>query len=126
MNPALQWERAVVLTEVDAVGAEFEGEGEVVVEDEGDAGGAAEGKEFCGDAADGREVAAFGAELEEIGSAGEEGAGDGFGVFLGDVAEVEDAVEAGGVHVEDEWNKCSGRDALSTVWSGTLQLHNDE
>ena len=38
-------ERAVVLAEVDAVGAEFEGEVEVVVEDEGDSGGAAEREE---------------------------------------------------------------------------------
>jgi hypothetical protein len=95
MNPALRWERAVVLAEVDAVGTEFEGEGGVVVEDEGDSGGAADGEEFFGDAADGGEVVALGAELEEMGSAGEERAGDGFGVFLGDVAEVEDAVEAG-------------------------------
>jgi hypothetical protein len=63
------WERAVVLAEVDAVGAEFQGECEVVVEDEGDSGGAAEGEEFFGDAADGGKVVALGAELEEVGTA---------------------------------------------------------
>jgi hypothetical protein len=70
MNPAVRGERAVVLAEVDAVGAEFEGEGEVVVEDERDSGGAAEWEEFFRDAADGGEVTALGAELEEVGTAG--------------------------------------------------------
>ena len=84
---------AVVLADVDAVGTDLGGEGGVVVEDEGNSGGAAEREEFFGDAADGGEVMAFGAELEEVGTAGEEGGGDGFGVLLGDVAEVEDAVE---------------------------------
>ena len=74
------------------------GEGGEVVEDEGNSGGAAEREEFFRDAADGGEVVAFGAELEEVGSAVEEGLGDVLGVFLGDVAEVEDAVEAGVVH----------------------------
>jgi hypothetical protein len=78
---------------VDAVGPDFYGEAGVVVEDEGDSGGAAEGDEFLGDAADGGEVVALGAELEEMSTAVEERLGDGFGVFLGGVAEVEDAVE---------------------------------
>ena len=84
---------------MDAVGTDVGGEGGVIVEDEGDSGGAAEREEFFGDALDGGEVVAFCAELEEVGSAGEEGGGDVLGVFLGDVAEVEDAVEAGGVEM---------------------------
>ena len=60
MNSALRWEGAVVLAEVDAVGADFQGERGVVVENEGDSGGAAEGEEFLGDAADGVEVVQIG------------------------------------------------------------------
>lgn len=90
MNSAVQG--AVVLADVDAVGAELYGEGGVVVEDEGDAGGAAEGDELFRNALDGGEVVTFCPELEEICPAGEEGGGDGFCVFLRGVAEVENAV----------------------------------
>ena len=93
MNSAVQWVRAIFLAEVDAVGTDFEGKGGMVVEDEGDSGGAAEGKEFLGDATDDGKVVALGAKLEKVGAAFQEGLGDGFGVFLGGVTEVEDAVE---------------------------------
>ena len=52
-------ERAVVLADVDAVGAEFRGEGGVIVEDERHAGGAAEREQFFRDAPDGGEVVAL-------------------------------------------------------------------
>ena len=73
------------------------GEGGVVVEDEGNVGSATKREETAGDPLNGGEVVALCAELDEIGTAGQEGGGDGFCVFLRNVAEVEDAVEAGGV-----------------------------
>ena len=94
-GPAGVGEGAVVLADVDAVRADFRSEGRVVVEDEGHAGGAAKRDERAGDPLDGGEVVVFCTKLEEIGTASEEGGGDVFGIFLGDVAEVEDAVEVG-------------------------------
>lgn len=88
-------ERAIVLPEVESVGAEFRGELGEVIEDEWDTGGAAEREGGFRDAADGGGVAGFGAELEQVRAAVEQGLGGGGGVFLADVAEVEDGVEAG-------------------------------
>lgn len=130
-GPAGVGEGAVILADVDAVRADFRGEGRMVVEDEGDAGGTAKRDELAGDALDGGEIVAFGAELEEVGTAGEERGGGAFGLFLGGVAEVEDGVEAGlGEHQATSMvgltrtggkaaaeSRCSSSHSSITAWS---------
>jgi hypothetical protein len=51
----------------------------------------------------------LGAELEKVRTASEEGGGSGDGIFLGDVTEVEDGVEAG---VSGHWSAVN-REELS-------------
>lgn len=95
---------AVVLTDVDAIGIEFGGEGGEIVQDEGHACGPTERNDAAGDGGDEIQRLALGTELEKIGSSGKEGGGDGFRVLGSGVTEIEEAVEAGrivqGLNVE--------------------------
>jgi hypothetical protein len=86
-------EWAIVLADVDAVGINGGGEFGEIVENEGDFRFAAKWEKATGDTLDGGEIVIFGAKLENVCTALNEGAGDRFRVFLGDIAEVEDAVE---------------------------------
>ena len=68
----------------------------MVVHDERNTGGAAKRQDEAGERFDFLRRVPFGAELHEVRAAGEEGGGGIFGVFRGDVAEVENGVEEGG------------------------------
>ena len=92
-------ERAIVLAQVDAICSEGGGESGKIVENEGNSGGAAKGEEAAGNAFDGGEVVVFRTKLEDVGSPGQEQGGDFHGTFFGRVAEVQDAVKAGGVEI---------------------------
>jgi hypothetical protein len=65
-------EAAVVLADMDAIGADGGGEFREVVEDEWDARSSAEREELAGNALDGGEIVVFCTELENIRTAGEE------------------------------------------------------
>jgi len=105
----------VFLAEVAEVGAEFAGEGEVVVDDEADAGGAGDGEDGFSEAADFIEGGVFGAELDEVGAAVAELAGEAGGVAAVEVGGVDEGVEAAvgqrfhaGIIGGEEWRGKSG------------------
>ena len=88
-------EGAVILADVDAVRIHGSGKGRVIVQDKRYASSPAKRDQPAGDALDGGEVVVFRPKLEEVDTAGKEGGGGVFGIFLGHVAEIKDAVKAG-------------------------------
>ena len=82
------------------VGIQGGGKRGMIVENERNSGGAAKREEAAGDPFDRRQIVVFRAKLEQIGTTCEKGSGDGFRGFLGDVAEIDNGVEAGGVELK--------------------------